>query len=559
MPWRGPEVAGEFATLGYAVGDWIEAMCVLPDGPDQGTPYRLTDEMWRFLLAYYRLHPTAEFDRRRPSAPFAYRGGQLMRPQKWGKGPFAAAICLCEALGPVRFAGWDADGEPVGMPHPTPWIQLVATSEEQTDNTWLALHEMATRGPVADLGLDLGIQDINLPGGGKIEPRTSSGRARLGARLTFALFDETGLMTESNGGILLATTMRRNISGMSGRWLETTNAFDPSENSVAQRTQEARAAGVLIDYRKPRRVPDLDDDEGMLAELRYVYGDSWWVDVDRILADARDESVCPSPGDAYRFFLNHPTVGTSDAVDATRWDACARDDDPLKPRDRVALGFDGSRSMDCTSLVASRLRDGRWFHLATWDPADYGGDVPRDEVDQAVRDAFKAYRVAYLFADPYRWFQELATWAARYPDQVVEVPTNTPMRMDAIVVGFLSHFRRDFTHDGNPILTKHAKAAALSAGNRRAPRPEEDAGKIHYYLRLVKKKQGHPIDGLIAGVLAEAARRQAIEDGVLARPGPAVGRPPEELAGAGVAPAPSGNPWRSAGDNPWRGGSRLTL
>lgn len=559
MPWRGPEVKGEYPTLGYVIGEWIESHCVIPDGHDQGQRYVLTDEMWLFLLAYYRLRPDAEYDPRRPSRPFAHRGGQLMRPQKWGKGPLASAICLCEALGPVRFGGWDAAGEPVGEPHPTPWVQIVATSEEQTDNTWLALHEMATRGPIADMGLDLGIQDINLPGGGKIEPRTSSGRARLGARLTFALFDETGLMVESNGGVLLATTMRRNISGMSGRWLETTNAFDPSENSVAQRTQEAHADGVLIDYRKPRRIPDLEDDEGMLTELRYVYGDSWWVDVERILADARDESVCPSPGDALRFFLNHPTVGTSDAVDATRWDACARDDDPLQRRDRVALGFDGSRSSDCTSLVASRLRDGRWFHLRTWNPADYpDGRVPRDEVDQAMRDAFKAYRVAYLFLDPYLWFAEADVWASRWPDRVVQVPTNTPMRMDKVVSRFLSHFRRGFTHDGHPILTSHAKAAALAKGQKRAARPEENAAVPHYYLRVSKKKQGHHIDALIAGMLAEAARGQAIEEGILARPGPATGAPAPEPALAGAARAPTGSPWR-AGGSAWRSSGRLNL
>src|SRR6266508_2907961 len=127
MPWRGPEVEGEFPTLGYAVGDWIEANCVIPDGIRQGRPYRLTEEMWRFLFRFYRLHPDAEIldpdaDEWRPSAPFVYRGGLLMRPQKWGKGPLAATVCLAEAFGPVLFDGWDSGGEPVGRAHPTPWV-----------------------------------------------------------------------------------------------------------------------------------------------------------------------------------------------------------------------------------------------------------------------------------------------------------------------------------------------------------------------------------------------------------------------------------------------------
>lgn len=576
MPWRGPAEPGEFPTLGYLVGDWIEATCVIPDGVDQGRPYLLTDEMWRFLLWYYRLHPGAVFDRYRPSRPFAYRGGQLMRPQKWGKGPFAAGICLAEAFGPVQFAGWDADGEPVGREHPTPWVQLVANSEEQTDNTWLALYEMATRGGVADIpGVDIGKEDINLPSGGKVEAMSASGRARLGTRLSFGLFDETGLMTETTGGVHLVKTMKRNIAGMSGRWLETTNAYDPSENSVAQRTQDAvekdtkakRLVTVLVDYRRPRRVPDLDDTEAMLAELRYLYEASWWVDVERILADCRDESVCPVLADAYRFFLNHPTVGVSDAVDATRWDAQAVES-TLSRRDRVALGFDGSRTMDCTALVAVRLHDGRWFPLGCWDPADYpGGEVPRGEVHQAVRDAFRAYRVAFLYADPAYWEDAVEAWAAKWPDQVVKFSTNKQQLMDRAIVRFISRHKLDLTHDGDPRLTAHAKAAALVKGGRRQAYPNEDTSVPHFHLKIGKKTQGHPIDLFVAGLLGEEARGRAIEGGILARPGPATGQPApadpatggRELVGAGAG-APAGNPWRQApGRSPWQAGGRLNL
>ena len=524
MPWRGPEVAGEYPTLGYAVGDWIEANCVVPDGNLQGEPFKLTDEMWTFLFRFYRLKPNARYIEERPSAAFANRGGLLMRPQKWGKGPFAAAICLVEAFGPVRFAGWDEAGEPLGVAHPTPWIQIVATSEEQTDNTWLALYEMARRGPVADIpGIDIGVEDINLPSGGKIEPRTSSGKARLGARLTFAVFDETHLFTETNGGVLLASTMKRNIGGMSGRWLETTNAYDPSQKSVAQRTHEYKAPDVVVDYRPPPRHPHQDDDEDCLAQLAHVYGDSWWVDRDRILTDARDPNVCPTWADALRYFFNLIVVGVSDAVDPTRWDAKARVRD-LQPGDAVALGFDGSRSQDCTSIVAVRIHDGRWFHLRTWNPADCPDHkVPRTEVDQTMTDAFAAYKVWYLFGDPYRWQEYFDVWASRWPTRldgspgtrVVEFPTNIEKRMDDAIVRFQAVFREDMTHDGDDTLRAHVMAAALAKGRKRAPRPEEDPSVPHFYLRVVPKRDKGHIDALVAGLLGEAARGQAIEDGAL--------------------------------------------
>jgi hypothetical protein len=78
------------------------------------------------------------------------RGSQLMRPQKWGKGPLVAAICCAEAAGPVLFDGWDAKGEPVGRPWATPHIQVTAGSEDQTANTWRALQPMIELGPLGD-------------------------------------------------------------------------------------------------------------------------------------------------------------------------------------------------------------------------------------------------------------------------------------------------------------------------------------------------------------------------------------------------------------------------
>jgi hypothetical protein len=517
VPWRGQPVAPE-DTLGFQVADWIEAMLPIPDGVLQGKPYRLTDEMLEFLANYFRIRSGAMPDPGRPSAAFVYRGGQLRRPQKWGKSPLGAALVLAHAAGPVIFDGRNASGEPVGRPAATPWIQIVATAEEQTDNTWMCVYEMANN-PRGDFvaGWDIGKLDINLPGGGKIEPRTSSGKSRLGGRITFALFDEPHLMTESSGGVLLATTMKRNLAGMGGRWLETTNAYDPSEGSVAQRTAESKVPDILVDNHelKTGRRPDLFDDEEALAALDYVYGDSWWVDRERILADARDPGTCPTVGDAMRYFFNLVEAGVSDAVDAVVWASQARDHD-LQPGQAVGLGFDGSRSRDCTSLVASRVEDGRWFHLRTWNPADYPErKVPREEVDAVVEATFRAYDVRYLYYDPYRWQEYGDRWAGRWPRRVVEFPTNVDKRMDDAVNRFLAVASSTLTHDGDPTLTRHAYNAALAKGARRALRPEEDQAVTARYLKVIKKHEGHHIDAFVAAILAETARGKAIEDGAL--------------------------------------------
>src|SRR5690606_41935336 len=106
------------------------------------------------------------------------------------------------------------------------------------------------------------------------EPVTAAARSRLGARITYATFTESGLYTESSGGQALARTMKRGLAGMDGRWMELTNAWDPSERSVAQQTWEAKAPGVFLDYRPPRTRADLDDDQAPPAEPVYDSGNT---------------------------------------------------------------------------------------------------------------------------------------------------------------------------------------------------------------------------------------------------------------------------------------------
>src|ERR1044072_9812556 len=185
MPWRGPSIQGEVPTLGWEVVDFIQTYCVIPDGEFAGEAFKLSDVQREFILGMYQLKPDAEVDRRKPSRAFAFdRGAQIVAPQKWGKGPLSAAIIIAEAVGPVLFAGWDADGEPVGRPWATPWVQVTAVSEDQTANIWRALIPMIRLGSLeADIP-DTGETRINFANGGRAEVVTASARSRLGPRIT---------------------------------------------------------------------------------------------------------------------------------------------------------------------------------------------------------------------------------------------------------------------------------------------------------------------------------------------------------------------------------------
>ena len=171
MPWRGPEYEGEFPSLGWAVAEWIEAHCVVPDREDAGAPFLLSDEQLTFLVHHYRLKPDAT--QARWQTAWKHTRSLLVKPQKWGKAPITSAMICAEAVGDVLFAGWDANGEPVARPWPTPIIQVTAYSEDQTDNIWKVLLPMIQTGPLADVIPDTGETRINLPGQGWVEPVTS--------------------------------------------------------------------------------------------------------------------------------------------------------------------------------------------------------------------------------------------------------------------------------------------------------------------------------------------------------------------------------------------------
>jgi len=517
MPWRGPNEPGEYPTLGFLVGEWIEENCVIPDGYNAGRQYRLTDEMWRFLLKRYRIYEHA--------APYpspdglVYFGSQLRRSQKWGKDPFGAAMICANALGPSRFEGWDAAGEPVGRPYPTPLIVCLGTSVDQTDNTWRPLLSMIRMGPLVDLpNMDAGQTRIDLPGGGRIEPVTTSAKARLGAPLTHLVMTESHLFTLQGGFRRVAAAVKRNVAGMDGTWDELTNAWDPTEGSEAQVTAESGDPRVLIDTIEPHRVEDLSDETAVYRELLRQYGDSarergGWVNIKGRIMDEM-ASKRHLPADKRRFFLNEIVVGESVLVDPIRWDLMAREDQ-LQPGDEIALGFDGSKYQDATALIAARHSDGRLFCLRIWErPTDaLSWTVPAPEVDRVLQDVFGAYKVGYLFADPYRWQSYLDTWSARWPKQIVEFPTNVEQRMDKAIERFTTAFAGgQVTHDGHERFAWHMKNAVIVKGSRRKIRPGEDELLPTHYLKLAKRGDGQLIDGAVAAVLALAALGQSVED-----------------------------------------------
>jgi hypothetical protein len=412
-------------TLGWNVLRWISRH--LPSPADPTKPFVLSDAQARFVLDWYELDEGGRF---------LYRRGALQEAKGWGKSPLGAALALAELCGPVRFAGIE-HGEPVGRPwgregDPPPWVQVAACSEDQAVSNvysliWTLLSENDGRA-ARELGIDLGRTRLYLKAqpGAKLEAVTSSWGAREGQRVTFALLDETDKWTKTNGGHRLARVLGRNAAKMNGRTLELANAHELSEESTAEQTLEAfdsGAAGILFSATRPAAEPspELEDAE-LEALLRPVYADAPWIDLGRILREVRDPGV--PWGEVERFYFNLPAAGTLSAVDPALWASHAGRRE-LSPGEQVALGFDGSHSQDGTALIGCTA-DGYLFRCEIIErPAGVEEwRVDRSRIHRALEQLFEEYAVAYLYCDPWKWRDELDEWAARWPDRVVEVPTN---------------------------------------------------------------------------------------------------------------------------------------
>ena len=215
-------------TLGPLVVAWIEANLVHGPGDVQGQPIQLGDEQVRFLFRCYAID---DHGRR------IVRRAVFSAPKGRAKSELAAMLVCAEALGPVRFRGWEHDGRPLGGPVQAPYIPCVATEEGQAGNVYQAAEFMLREGALAGTcGLDVGQTRTFLPDGARILPITARASSKEGGRETFAVFDETHLFVTPEL-VRLHETIRRNLAKRRAAepWsLEVSTMYAPGEESVAE-------------------------------------------------------------------------------------------------------------------------------------------------------------------------------------------------------------------------------------------------------------------------------------------------------------------------------------
>jgi hypothetical protein len=456
-----------------------------------------------------------------------------------------AGLAIVEARGPVLMDGWDADGQPVGRSWDSLGFraktQVIATSEDQTANTWEPLLDMVRHPRFIDSEAGYGVEPmdtfVKLPRG-RIEFTTSSATSREGGRPVFAVLDQTESWTPTNGGRKLAGAVRRNLSKVGGCSVETPNAYRPGEESVAEESFKAfeqqekgrtKRGGILLDHREAPPETDPEDLESLRAGLAYAYGDSadvngGWIDLERIITDFYDPAT--EPQDARMYFLCQVTHAATSWIADYEWRACFDADGVAPDGDMIVLGFDGSRKrargvVDATALIGIHVPTGYAFEVGVWEQPDgkqgQGWEVPRSEVHAAIRKAFNRWQVVGFFADPAKWDTEVAGWEAEYGRRMLVKATQqhpiawwmTGGRTGLIVKAVEAAETRirdaSLTHDGSYAMTRHVL---------NAKRKETPSGIV---LAKEHPDSRRKIDAAIALVLANAAYTEAVAKG-LARP-----------------------------------------
>lgn len=497
-------------TLGPLVVEWIEANLCHGPGDVQGQPLQLDDEQVAFILRAYAIDANGKR---------VVRRAVYSRPKGRAKSELAAMIVCAEALGPVRFAGWDEEGYPFGRPVTSPIILCVATEEGQADNTYGAVHYMLTEGAVADTpGLDVGLTRTFLPGGGSIRAISAKASSKDGGKETFVNFDETHLFISPELH-RLAATIRRNLTKrkVAEPWsLETSTMYAPGENSVAEGShtfarsiadKKVADAGFLFDHREgpDPETFDYDDDDQLRAALLEAYGEaSGWMDFERLIADARDPSTVRA--DFVRYFLNRPSRDeTLRWIKEAAWSALAAPELEIPDGAPVKVAVDVGIVSDSTAVNwAYRLPSGRVIHRTrVWAAKPEvrahvhvpGGRVLLGPVEAFITDELaRRYQVTEIAYDP-RFFEKSAQDLSDAGFTVVEFPQQGTGMAAAVQAFYAAVGEGAIAHDGDPVFAAHVASCVAT---------NSDGGWKLRKLKSTEGGQGARIDALIAAVMAHA-------------------------------------------------------
>ncbi len=531
-------------TLGLAICELMEEALLFGPGDLVGQPYRLDEEDVALICAAYEVYPRGH----KSAGQRCYDTVVWMMAKGTKKSERGAAIAGVELHpeGPVRFDHWQGR-VPIGRPVVSPYIPIVAYTEKQAEDTSFSkLYAMLKGndehpGPHAHL-FDIGLDRImRISDGGKAEALASAPDSRDGGLTSFQILEEGHRWTLPRQ-LEARATMSANLTKrpIAEPWeLHPTTAFRPGEGSVAEAlfdeadrlaakpVDEQRAQRLWFFYRWADAKIKIKDGDGhyiperLDAAVRDALGPvaSRWKDPPRLAREVpKLEKIQEGYGE--RVILNRQVKAGDAAFDAIAWRKLVDRKHDVAKGAQITLGGDGSKVDDAFAIIATELETGFQFPLgfegsvsgsSIWNPADFGGRVPIEDVHLAMDFAFTNYDVVRAYLDPPYIGEELAQWRAKYGDKIV-LPWETwrPHPMGFLVRSYASAIvGGEFNHNGDAVFAQHVGNA-----RKRWLNVKDNEGNRLFTVQKERAGSAHKIDAAVAGGLSWQARSDAIGAGM---------------------------------------------
>jgi phage terminase large subunit-like protein len=181
---------------------------------------------------------------------------------------------------------------------------------------------------------------------------------------------------------------------------------------------------------------------------------------------------------AFRRYRLGQWVGVDDAwLPDGAWAACADATITIADGTEVVLAFDGSFNGDTTVLTVATVAERPHVDVVElWEAA--GTQVPIVDVEAAIRQACRRWRVLEIAADPFRWARSLQLLdgeglpVLEYPQSPGRMTPATARFYEAVINGALTHSgdSRLARHVGNAVLREDARGARLAKERKDSPR-----------------------------------------------------------------------------------------
>jgi hypothetical protein len=523
-------------SIGGVACDFIESELVHGPGPVSGKSIELTPEEQRFIFSMYEVHPAEPCGRKHCNCvvnvgKFRYEWAIYCRMKGSRKSELAAWLTHFELVGPCRFGGWDAAGNPVAVSiwemGGTADIPFAATAEDQAkDTAWSSFHFVAERCSYAHT-LDITKDKVTVRqnGAGNARVVTSSSIARDGGRPTFTVEEEAHLWVLPEL-VELDRVLDYNLAKLGSNdphGLKVSTMFGVGDGSVLEsdfkRWEEDPDSGILLDIRSARDSvfdPEIGKDRPLnpkvdadiLLGIQDAKGDAYWLDEYRIFRRFKR-----SKDAAIRYWWNKRAVSEKRAIDPDDW-AAAESDRAIVPGEPICVGFDGSLYDDSTAVIVSCLSDGfQWPALIYYpDGTEEGVNALRNEVDRVIFDLSCRFKIVRMYCDPPHWGDQIARWQGDYGSStVVSWWTNRDLAMSWATHRWAEGIAtKTWHHAADDDFTKQVVNA-----HKRSTRIIVDKETGGYGWVPTKERQGsrNKVDACVASVLAYEARVDAIRGG----------------------------------------------